>query len=226
MARQSLAFKYVPRTFRGPEDEIKILVLDDDQFDRMRIRRLIHQIDATVHVEEIDGIEALRPSLDANEFDVVIVDYRLPAGDGLEALKIIKSHPSHRHAATVMISGVREAERAFNTSTRACDQLVMKKHLDAQKLREAVLHALSLAQVRQGTRLGNADRFSFLDVAGSIENGDVVELKPVLARILRQIRFLRQVDGTKGFYGDASIIELETACRNFWTYLETDQANR
>ena len=187
---------------------------------------MIHQIDATVHVEEIDGIEALRPSLDANEFDVAIVDYRLPAGDGFEAISIIKAHPNHRHAATVMISGVREAEQAFNTCEWACDQLVLKRHLDAQNLREAVLHALSLAQVRQGTRLGNADRFSFLDVAGSIENGDVVELKPVLARILRQIRFLRQVDGTKGFYGDASIIELETACRNFWTYLETGQASR
>ena len=55
MTRQSLAFQYVPKACRGPEDEIKILVLDDDQFDRMRIRRLIHQIDATVHVEEIDG---------------------------------------------------------------------------------------------------------------------------------------------------------------------------
>ena len=128
----------------------------------------------------------------------------------------------------VRFDGVKE-QKPIRPAARPWDTggifSIMLRSDDTQKMYDAAIRRGWWAETGR-KRLGNADRFSFLDVAGSIENGDVVELKPVPARILRQIRFLRQVDGTKGFYGDASIIELETACRNFWTYLETDQANR
>jgi len=67
----------------------KILVIDDDEVDRISIRRALKQVYENPHIEEADsgkdGIERIK----TEEFDCVFLDYLLPDMDGVSLLRDI-----------------------------------------------------------------------------------------------------------------------------------------
>ena len=78
--------------------ELRILVLDDDGFDRERLQRLSLTLPFPTRVDEADGLASLMHQLDAQIYDVILIDYRLSAGDGMDALEIINIHEVNRSA--------------------------------------------------------------------------------------------------------------------------------
>jgi CheY-like chemotaxis protein len=52
---------------------------------------------------------------DSNDFDAVLLDYRLPDIDGMEVLHLLVKHP-HHHAAVIILTGAsadEDLEREF-----------------------------------------------------------------------------------------------------------------
>jgi DNA-binding NarL/FixJ family response regulator len=69
----------------------RVLVVDDDQVDRMAVRRLLADASDEVTVEEADGVLAAIEALAAAPFDCVVLDYNLPDGDGLTFLRGLRT---------------------------------------------------------------------------------------------------------------------------------------
>lgn len=85
--------------------QIKILILDDSSFDRLRIKREISQSGFSAQVDEIVCLHNLLPRLENTTYDVVVFDYFLPDGNGEDALKILSQNERNKAAIPVMVSG-------------------------------------------------------------------------------------------------------------------------
>jgi len=84
---------------------VNILILDDSSFDRLRIRREVSRSGITAQIDEIACLCHLQDALDGKRYDVVIIDYFLPDGTGVEALDILLGHEVNRNAKPLLVSG-------------------------------------------------------------------------------------------------------------------------
>ena len=69
---------------------IKALLLDDSTFDRARIRRLGQKTDLALQLDEVSSIAEMKDAVARQVFDLIMIDYRLPQGDGLGVLDYIQ----------------------------------------------------------------------------------------------------------------------------------------
>jgi len=69
--------------------KIKLLIADDHEVVRLGLKTLLANTDIEVAAEVSTGEDAIRYALDKNP-DVVLMDIRMPGGDGLTALGRIK----------------------------------------------------------------------------------------------------------------------------------------
>jgi signal transduction histidine kinase len=73
------------------EETLKILVVDDDEVDRMAVRRALTKAGVPVELSEVgvcnDAISTLRHST----YDCVFLDYRLPDADGLTLIQKLRT---------------------------------------------------------------------------------------------------------------------------------------
>lgn len=125
---------------------IKALLLDDSTFDRARIRRISAKMNMAIHLDEVSSIVEMEQKLQEENYDLILLDYYLPTGDGLAAVERIKMIPQNRNAAMVMISGQAGMATAVTAMRRGCHDVLVKDGLTSEKLRQTVTDALQSAQ--------------------------------------------------------------------------------
>jgi len=130
-----------------PQKEIRALLLDDSNFDRQRIRRLGARItDLPLQLDEVGTLAEMEAALDRSAYDVILVDYRLAEGDGVQALERISAKASHNSAARIMITGNEDIGTAVQAMRRGCHDFLAKDTISADVLRGAMLNAMALAR--------------------------------------------------------------------------------
>lgn len=129
--------------------DIRALLLDDSNFDRARIRRLSNKTDLCVHMDEVDSIEAMNRAVAQENYDLILIDYRLPVGDGIVALDELLRSNTHRDAAKIMITGDNARRTAVEAMRHGCHDFLTKEELDVDALRDAMINAMTTAQHRQ-----------------------------------------------------------------------------
>jgi signal transduction histidine kinase len=73
------------------EETLNILVVDDDQVDRMTVRRALKAAGVNVEIVEAADCRDAIAALSQTAFDCVFLDYRLPDQDGLSLINEIRS---------------------------------------------------------------------------------------------------------------------------------------
>jgi CheY-like chemotaxis protein len=114
---------------------LRVLVIDDNEVDRERIRRALGATasvrEATTAAEGLDACEAEAP-------DVVLLDHRLPDGDGVDLIAPLLDHG----VAIVMLSGQGNEELAVSALQRGAHDYVSKDRLVREGVREALESSL------------------------------------------------------------------------------------
>ena len=85
-----------------------ILVVDDDMMARMTAGQCVKQAGHTARIAK-NGVEALE-MLQADSYDLVLLDLLMPEMDGFEVLKRIKDNAQLSATPVIMISGAEETE--------------------------------------------------------------------------------------------------------------------
>jgi len=91
------------------DDQRKILIVDDDENIRYTLLKYLKREGFTNLVMAENGKIAL-DKLNDNDFDLVLLDLKMPVMDGIEALRDIKSDDNLRHIPVIMISAEDEIE--------------------------------------------------------------------------------------------------------------------
>jgi|UPI0003637EC0 signal transduction histidine kinase len=73
------------------EEKLKVLVVDDDEVERMAVRRAFQAANFTIELVEVTNCRSAIAVLCNNTFDCVFLDYCLPDQDGLGFLHEIRS---------------------------------------------------------------------------------------------------------------------------------------
>lgn len=125
---------------------MKILLVDDEQPARVRLRRLLEDIDnITIVGESENGVQAIK-AYEQNNADIVLLDIRMPLMDGMETAKHLMAN--EQPPAIIFTTAFGEhALQAFEA--HAVDYLV--KPIRAERLRDALQSAqrLNRAQLDQ-----------------------------------------------------------------------------
>ncbi len=137
---------------------IRTLLLDDSTFDRARIRRLSGRTGIKIQINEVDSIETMQVLVKKSEYDLLMIDYCLPVGDGIEALAHIAQDPLNRGAGVIMITGNGGVDTAVQAMRGGCHDFLNKNALDVDLLRSAMINAVTRARGQQHQRQADYQR--------------------------------------------------------------------
>jgi DNA-binding NarL/FixJ family response regulator len=118
------------------------LVIDDDEVDRMRVIRMLREApecpaEIEVAVDKATGITAIR----ARQYDCVLLDFRLPDGDGLELLKEIRA-ASGDFPPVVIQTTLDHGATAIETLAQGAQDYLVKGRFDAALLQRTIRYAI------------------------------------------------------------------------------------
>ena len=136
---------------------LRVLVIDDDEVDRLRVQRMLRQApewqaEVEVAVDVASGLAALR----ARPFDCVLLDYRLPDGEGPDLLKALRA--TEGQCPPIIVQTVLDHEvTAVATLAQGAQDYLVKGHFDGAALRRAIRYAIQRDQLaKERLRLQHA----------------------------------------------------------------------
>ncbi len=142
-------------------EPMRALIVDDSKLDQMFVRRQLELMWVGLAVEEVSSVAELKEKLHGQRYDLIIVDFFLPDGDGNDVLDIIFSQQDTKNVATLMVSGATREQ--LSKLSRHIDrvEVVEKKELHKSTMGKAALRAVRASSLGisavDGQKLSDAD---------------------------------------------------------------------
>lgn len=121
---------------------LSILLIDDDEVDRMRVRRFLSETpDGWARIDEAATLEKGRAKLTCNAYDCVLLDRNLPDGDGMDFLAALRQ-VSDMLPAIVLQTVEDDESLGMRALELGAQDYLVKSQFDAPLLWKAVRHAI------------------------------------------------------------------------------------
>lgn len=123
---------------------IRCLVIEDNAFDQKRMERLLKETGIRHEAAFCATVKDAGAILHSVGFDLLLIDYRLPDGNGIALLEDLRgSGKQNARTPAILFSG--EAEEDLRTPGRSVGfcSVMTKHHLTAQRVALAVSLALA-----------------------------------------------------------------------------------
>ena len=200
-----------------PGDAARILIVDDHRFDRMRIKRLCGGLDFPTLLTEADSLAALGQQLDEGEFDLILLDYNLPDGDGLRGLQIIRQHARNGGVATVMVTGTDQTDVAIEALRGGCSDYIAKDELSQSTLRRSAFNALQKSALLLGVATQEQKRTEVQSVLRRFTEECAQEIKPMVGDMMRDLRAL---DRSNPALVEEELAKVDYTFLRLWEFVE------
>lgn len=127
---------------------LRVLVIDDDNADRLIIKRALGKTGLQLEiVEAANGKEGLL-KLQDQRFDCVLIDYMLPDMPGTQLLEAITA-PEWPMIAAIMLTGAGDENVATHALTHGAQDYLTKNNLNVDTIRRALLRAVEKIDLLQ-----------------------------------------------------------------------------
>lgn len=200
-------------------DFASILIVEDQRFDRMRLKRLIDGLEFKTHIAEADCLETMGTMLQRDTFDLIFMDYNLPDGNGLLGLDAVRLDPKNRNAATIMVTGDDQTEIAIEALKRGCSDYITKDDLSPESFRRASINALQKSHLYIGIETQDNKRAQIEAVLQKFSSECAGEIKPVVSRMMRQLRDMRDAPSLSAEQAADRHARIEQSCMRLWEFL-------
>lgn len=201
----------------GKRDALNVLILDDERFDRHRLARLCSGLDFPCVVSNAKSLHEFNALLEHESFGLILLDYALPDGTGLDALDMVRLSARNLNTALLMISGHGDAaEVAREAQNMGCSAFLTKDALTPDGFAEAVLSAIgggpsSHLRAKQSYTASEVELLVSMTATRAAQ-----DVKPMVSRMMRQLRDLR----AKGDQASPHALRaLEQNCMSLWAFL-------
>ena len=129
---------------------LRILVVDDDQVDRMAVRRLLRQAGVDAEIEDCADPASAHAALAARSLDCVLLDYHLPGADGVSFLRDLKANGYS--VPVVALTGQGDEELAVALMKAGAADYLNKNTLTPERLERSLRYAVALHQAEEERR--------------------------------------------------------------------------
>ena len=127
---------------------LKLLIVDDDDVDRERLRRMLSKSDIETNISEASSVEDSMAYLSNDDYDCVIVDYRLGLNSGLTLLNNIRTTMDSR-CAVIMVTGLGDEEVAAEAMRLGASDYLLKSQLQSPQLIRAIISSIHRAELEK-----------------------------------------------------------------------------
>lgn len=127
------------------EKTIKLLIVDDDEADRLQIQRCLERTKLAYEVHEASTMRSALEQLEQSHFDCVILDYYIPDQDGLRGVKTMLA--SYPFLPIVMLTGQGDEAVASTAIKLGARDYSSKSKLTPAGLKRMVLNAIERSEV-------------------------------------------------------------------------------
>jgi len=135
------------------EETVKILVVDDDEVDRMAVCRALKAAGVQMELSQAYDCNQAIALLQQQSFDCVFLDYLLPDGDGLSLVQQVRS--LQIAVPLVVLTGQGDEQIAVQVmKAGACDYL-SKAKVSPDSLAQVLRHAMRVHQAEMQATLAN-----------------------------------------------------------------------
>jgi CheY-like chemotaxis protein len=86
------------------ENKLNVLMIDDDPDDNFLFQEAVSQTKLPINVSFACDNKSVFNYINANSPDVILLDINMPAKDGMEYLKELKSTDQYKHIPVIMFS--------------------------------------------------------------------------------------------------------------------------
>jgi diguanylate cyclase (GGDEF)-like protein len=121
---------------------MRILLIDDDEVDRMAVRRALKNSELTVEIEEASNAQSAISLFDESFFDCVLLDYRLPDTDGISVALDLLDRNKGPAVPIVMLTGEGNETVAVDAMKSGVQDYLPKSSLDSGNLARAINNAV------------------------------------------------------------------------------------
>lgn len=129
---------------------LHVLVIDDDEIDRMAIRRYLAKTPLQAMITEAENAKMAEQLLADAAFDCVFLDYRLPDTDGLSFIKQLRL--AGESLPIIVFTGQGDEQTAVELMKAGASDYLSKSRLSSDSLSSLIRHAMSVYRAEQRTR--------------------------------------------------------------------------
>jgi diguanylate cyclase len=119
---------------------MKLLLVEDDQVDLMATKRLLKKSKSEFEITEVDSGKDAIKAMQVDEFDLVLMDYKLPDMNGLEILKQLQINGLGQ-TAIIFLSGVENEALAVECLESGAQDFILKSEMNSSHLHKAITHS-------------------------------------------------------------------------------------
>jgi two-component system cell cycle sensor histidine kinase/response regulator CckA len=169
--------------------KIRILLVDDDEDDRLLIRDMVQEAaDARLELHAAGDFESAVAQIKSAPFQLFLFDYRLGEKTGLDLLKL--SLAQSPHTPVILLTGYNDRDVDWQAIREGADDYLVKNELNAAILARAVRYALARAENKK--RIKEREE-SFQSLINSVlegilvlgDDGVILDCNDVLAELLK-----------------------------------------
>lgn len=125
----------------------RFLVVDDDDVDRERVKRILQNHPETIDLEEADSVASALAKLKHSVFDCLLIDYRLADALGTEILFDLRANDM-RPLPVIVISGSDHPEVVKDVMRAGAQDCLNKSSLTAEILYSAIEQAVEVVHAQ------------------------------------------------------------------------------
>ncbi|MEP0869981.1 PAS domain S-box protein [Trichocoleus desertorum AS-A10] len=126
------------------EEILKILVVDDDEADRMAVRRALQAAGLSLELSEVGSYSAAIALLQQQSFDSVLLDYQLPDGDGLTLVRTAREQGVQ--TAFIVLTNQGDEQVAVELMKAGASDYLPKAKLAPESLSRSLHNAIRLCR--------------------------------------------------------------------------------
>jgi len=160
------------------DEGLKILVVDDDEVDRIVFKKILLKINKKIDVfEAIDGFETIK-ILKEKTFDCIFLDYRLPKWDGLEVLKEIRKMDIK--TPVVIITGQGDENLVSELFRLGAEDYLPKSILSSESVLKSLEYAIKSNKAKEELKwLASFPEKSPIPIVEINYSGEITYINPV-----------------------------------------------
>ncbi len=157
---------------------LKILVVDDDDVDRMAVRRALNASGLEANVTEADDAKSALARLAKEHFDCTLLDYRMPGSDGLDVVRLARDKGIL--VPFIMLTGFGDEQTAVELMKAGAADYIPKSSLTPERLALSLRGVLKIhqAEIEASRAEGHLRRYA--DQLGAVAQA-AIDINSTLA---------------------------------------------